>query len=1803
MTLLVLSTGMVMAQTYTYPVKGQKGFSLSEKTRDGMHINYQLGQFTLNQMDYRGEAMSEISISGIVLPNTAGSPNLPTESRMIAIPNGAKATLNVVHYDTEVFHNVNIAPALRIQNENEEPDMEYKKDTKVYSRNAYYPENPFMVGKSYIRGVDAVTVAITPFQYNPVTKDLVVYTNIELSLSFQGGNGQFGDDRLRSPYWDPILAAELMNYDQLPVIDYEARMQQWLRDGADGAEYLIITPNNDAWAPYAQQLKEFRTKQGILTEVYRLDEMPATTTNAMKEWFHNAYHNWDIAPVAVCLLGDHGTNMGQYIPAETVSHPNYGSCISDNQYADAEGNDLLPDIIFSRLVAETAEQLPVFVGKQIDYETAPNTDASFYNSPVTALGWQTERWFQLCSEVFGGYMRNKGYNTNRINCIYDGTPGNSWSSNQNTSMVVSYFGPDGQNYIPASPAELGGWTGGTPDQVVTAVNNGTFWVQHRDHGLETGWGEPAVRNSHIEQLTNVGMLPFVMSINCETGMFDYTGDNGNCFAEKWMRRTSNGQNAGAVGLLCPTHVSYSFVNDAFVWGVYDLFDGDFMPDFGPFQPAGQQTGNWMPAFGNAAGKYFLAQSSWPYNIESKDITYQMFTAHCDAFLRIYTQVPQSMVVNHQNVQLAGLNTFQITAPEGATIALTKGEGANLEIVAVATATGSVQSIEMPSQVPPTVLHLTVTGQNYLRYEADIDVIPADGPYIIINEYALINEAPQLNFGEQSGFDIQLKNVGNTQAPAGTMTLTTESEYVTIINDNVAFGAINSNATEDLHEAFIFTVSDEVPNKTPIEFTVTITSGEDTYENHITMKAYAPVFEIGNVGIREINGNGNGRLDPGETVRLSFVVNNKGNADSHETNANLTINNIFMQIQGSAGQTISSIPANESVNFQYEIYVGNAPSGFAAGYTLDVASGVYTDSKDFVSKIGLNVEDFELGTLDPSMWTNQSGMPWTFCSDEHYEGAKCLKSGAIGHSAETEISLTYEVGETDSIAFYYKVSSETNYDKLYFYIDNVEKAFWSGSIAWTRAQYPVLAGTHTFKWKYKKDSSVSSGSDCAWIDFVILPRDLSMTASAGIDLSTCEDSPVQVLGYASNYQTIEWTTAGDGSFSDATIMDPIYTPGTLDIANGSVVLTMTVYGHGNTITDDLTVSIFQGVSITTLPSLLPLNYCAIAEPQAIAVEVEGDYTSFQWTTTGSGVFGNANELTTTYTPSAEDIEAGSVTLLAMATSEGCDPVEYEYAFDMNPVPSMSMPLPNQMISICQGENFTVDFATFEGYIDGWMTIDVNGETIALTEGLPLVLPTADLEPGNYHFSFHNLNNGYCESDPDMGLDIQVHQSVSITMPLSLLPLNYCAIEEPQTIAVEVEGDYTSFQWTTTGSGVFENANELTTTYTPSAEDIEAGSVTLLAMTTSEACGSVEYEYAFDMNPAPSMSMPLPNCILSICQGESFTVDFATFEGYIDGWMTIEINGETITLTEGLPIVLPTANLEPGNYHFSFHNLSNGYCETDPDMGLDIQVLETPNITVNENAFEICEGETVTFEIIATGGDPMEPTYTIEGEGFEPFSFTGTSYAWEMTPAEFTELRLTRVTALNTGCGDDCVADLDIPVMVVVIPNAAVPEINGDTELDVRLTPVSTYTIGNEVMVRYTLEPEEAGIITGEYEDAQTIDIEWSETFKGEALLTATPLSECNNGGSTMNIVVKNTTSVNEFACSARIYPNPTSEKVNIECAGMTHLTVFNAIGQMVYNAEVDTDKVVINTASMPAGSYLVRITTAEGNITKHLNVIQ
>jgi fibronectin type 3 domain-containing protein len=108
------------------------------------------------------------------------------------------------------------------------------------------------------------------------------------------------------------------------------------------------------------------------------------------------------------------------------------------------------------------------------------------------------------------------------------------------------------------------------------------------------------------------------------------------------------------------------------------------------------------------------------------------------------------------------------------------------------------------------------------------------------------------------------------------------------------------------------------------------------------------------------------------------------------------------------------------------------------------------------------------------------------SSEKYSGTYAAKSGAIGDNTNTELSLSLNITSSGNISFYQKISSESGYDFLRFFIDGVQQGEWSGSGSWTQQSYAVTTGTHTFLWRYLKDVNTVSGSDCAWIDHLNFP---------------------------------------------------------------------------------------------------------------------------------------------------------------------------------------------------------------------------------------------------------------------------------------------------------------------------------------------------------------------------------------------------------------------------------------------------------------------------------------------------------------------------------------------------------------------------------------------------------------------------------------------------------------------------------------------------------------------------------------------
>ncbi|MBT3169773.1 MAG: hypothetical protein HN952_06115 [Candidatus Cloacimonetes bacterium] len=1059
---------------------GKNGFNLTQETPSNVEIIFSVEDIKLEEIVINGILTKNIQLNGTILPNDEGAPNLPGTSRYIAIPNGATASYELISSRTETIHNIEIAPAPKIPLDTDNEPLVYQKDESIYSQNANYPKNPIKLSAPQkIRGINVVMLGITPFQYNPITKDLVIFTDLKIEVTFSDGNGHFGEDRLRSRWWDSTVKNLILNKNSLPEIDYHFTSNSRTED----FEYLIITLDSPIFLAWADSIKQFRTLQGIRTGVVTTSEIGGNTVSAIKNYIDNAYYNWDIPPAAVLLMADFSTGANG-ITSQYFSHPaGYPDYISDNHFADVTGDDL-PDIAFARMTANDEEELEVMVTKFMNYERNPSTNPDFYHHPITALGWQTERWFQICSEIIGGYFRNvHAKNPIRINTVYEGNPDvDPWSIATNTEMVTDYFGPDGLGYIPATPQELGGFSGGSTADVINAINDGAFLLQHRDHGSYNGWGEPAFSNSNINSLTNINNeLPFIFSINCQTGAF-HNPEGSESFAEKFHRYTYDGQNSGALGLLAATEVSFSFVNDTFVWGVYDNMYPDFMPDNATVFPVSYI----MPAFANVAGKYFLEQSSWPYVPEYKQITYRLFHHHGDAFTTIYSEVPQNLTVIHDEVLFTETIFFEVTANEGTLICLT----VNGEIIGIGEGTGAPVAISIPPQTPIYQMIITVTKQNYFRHTSVVQIIPPEGAYVIHDSYT-INDANgnnnnEADFDEEITLNTTLKNVGVNLALDVEATISTSDIYANITDNYQTFGTMQPSATATQNNAFTLNLADDVPDQHTVDFDleVTGTSGRDVWNSTFSITVNAPEINIGNLIIDDSAENNNGRLDPGETVNIIIPTANDGHANSPFASGILTCEDEYITIN-SGTFDFGEIDDHATIDAIFNITTApNTPLATIISFDYNVDCGNYSNSISFAEAVGLIVEDFETDGFSQYPW-EFVGTNW-YISTEAYEETYSAQSANINDNQTSTIKITLDVLAVDEISFFYKVSSEANYDYLKFYIDDNLQDQWAGEIDWTQANFAVNIGEHTFKWEYCKDGSVGNGSDCAWIDFIVFP---------------------------------------------------------------------------------------------------------------------------------------------------------------------------------------------------------------------------------------------------------------------------------------------------------------------------------------------------------------------------------------------------------------------------------------------------------------------------------------------------------------------------------------------------------------------------------------------------------------------------------------------------------------------------------------------------------------------------------------------
>jgi hypothetical protein len=313
-------------------------------------------------------------------------------------------------------------------------------------------------------------------------------------------------------------------------------------------------------------------------------------------------------------------------------------------------------------------------------------------------------------------------------------------------------------------------------------------------------------------------------------------------------------------------------------------------------------------------------------------------------------------------------------------------------------------------------------------------------------------------------------------------------------------------------------------------------------------------------------------------RLSKLpeTSNSGSSDAMNVMASVITSSPFLTLNNSSAD-LEDLTIGESAVATFNVTVDEAaPIGNVVDMVFTAQSGMYQVQKLTGFKVGLIIEDFETGDFDNYEWEHSGSSDWTITSSGAYEGTYAAKSGSINDMQESNLSITMEVMNDDEISFYHKVSSESSYDYLRFYIDGIVVDEWAGNTSWVQSSYPVTAGEHTFKWAYEKDQSVANGSDCGWIDYISFPAAASdaMIVYAGPDAETCDGDDYTTNATGSNYESIMWTTSGTGLFNDNTLMNPTYTPSSDDISNGYVMLTITGYQDGNEMSDEMELSFME-----------------------------------------------------------------------------------------------------------------------------------------------------------------------------------------------------------------------------------------------------------------------------------------------------------------------------------------------------------------------------------------------------------------------------------------------------------------------------------------------------------------------------------------------------------------------------------------------------------------------------------------------------
>lgn len=1020
-----------------------------------LQLTFTAAPLSARTLQADGQSFALLEMVGAQFSQKEGCANLPTYSSLIEVPLCQSFAVEVsqAQYDTIPLSALgadhSVMPLQPSRSKSDTARHALVMDKRAYATDAYLGADLAMVERVGIaRDRNLARLQISPVRYNAVKQSLIVCRQAVITVRYLDADSAATMHHFRRYHSPAFTTVGVLNslYPKTVASTTPVR-------------YLIV-----AHSMFRGQLDSFvawKQRKGFLVDVaYTDDPGVGTTTTAISNYIHSQYTNataTNPAPTYVLLVGDH-----EQIPAYTgVSNTGH---ITDLYYMTWTSGDNFPDCYYGRFSAQNVSQLTPQIEKTLMYEQYTFSDPSFLDRAVMVAG------------VDGGSTGDYGYTHADPAMDYAIT---HYINGAQGFSSVNYFKNNTSIVPTATNVTIGSNSSSNSATVRNYYNQGAGWINYSAHGSATSWGTPNFTTTHAAAMTNTQKFGIMIGNCCLTNKFETS----TCLGESVLRK---GNYCGAVGYIGGTNSTYWY--EDFYWAVGLRTSSTIGPTMSMAYDA-SNLGNYdalCHTHGESHSQWIENQGALVVNGNTivqgstsslKLYYWEIYQLMGDPSLMPYRTQVSTIPLTVTSTIISGASSVNVMAVPYAYVALTDTTTHALVACAYADATG-LATLALPSALPVGVYEIAASAQQYRTTFSALQVVPPDGTYVI----ALPN-TDDVPVGSATWIGGDVINLGNQAAHNVVVHFACDHDQVSLLRDSIVIAYMAASDTLHIDSLLSMSLASLMPDQAT--FVVNASSLWDSADaptvTSSTLRAAAPLIAISYSGISHY-------VQPSTNYNFDVQFTNIGHLALPPTN--FTVTTPIAQAAVSATSTTPiALAAGSSLTRHYQLTIDSlVPFGVVIPMTTQLLPQVNVVGDTILLMVGgaQSVETFEGLVYHLAGWT-QGTYPWTITSDQAQSGTYSARSNpSLTHSQTSELSITRNYISNDSVSFYFKVSSEANYDKFHFYIDGAEAYQTSGTVDWTRAVYAVPSGVHQFTFAYEKDYSVSSGSDCVWIDQVSLP---------------------------------------------------------------------------------------------------------------------------------------------------------------------------------------------------------------------------------------------------------------------------------------------------------------------------------------------------------------------------------------------------------------------------------------------------------------------------------------------------------------------------------------------------------------------------------------------------------------------------------------------------------------------------------------------------------------------------------------------